>query len=545
MAQASLKGTGFQNSPAQIRKKNPHIQEYIETLHTRGINQPEFVMNLDRDLKGEDSINLIYPVGDPIFIHIYGNKRRGFQYNAVEPTFDASCKDLYEEICDYVFMESAKREACVTTDQRTEMISELVDEYAEKKSKSLLGIKKIPKDRLDRVKYRLIRDLSKLGPIEPLMRDPYIEDIYVVGLDRINLVHKIFEGMRSNIQFESLKQLKDYLVDIGSRVNITVDASAAVFDTAMPDGSRLNIIFPEDVSIKGPSFTIRKFAETPLTITQLINWNTFSTKVGAYLWMLMEHGCSVFVSGETASGKTTTLNSILPFIRRTSKIYSVEDTAEVLPPHDTWQQMIVKDSKEETASVEYFDLIKSAMRSRPNYVLVGEIRGKEGNIAFQTMQTGIPVLSTFHAASVHKLIQRISSDPINVPLHFIPNLDAILIQLAVYVKGEFLRRMISLTEVTGYLREKDQVMVGDIFRWDPQKDGFDFTGRYNSMVLEEKIAPKMGITDKREIYEELDRRALILERMIRNEIFDYHEFIELIRLYQKGGVDALPGRLRV
>lgn len=544
MAATESESMAYESSLSQVRDRNPHLDEYIEALHSRGINQPNFIMSLDKSLSKRSSINLIYPVGDPIFIHIYGNERRGLQYNAIEPNLDAKSKDLYEDISEYVFKKSAEHDACTTPDERRDMINELVDEYAEKKSGGLFGLKDIPEDRLNRVKYRLIRDLSDLGPIEPLMRDPYIEDIYIVGLDPIHLVHKIFEGMKSNLRFDDMDQLKGYLVDLGNRVDVSVDASEAIFDTAMPDGSRLNIIFPEDVSIKGPSFTIRKFEETPLTMTQIIDWNTFSPEVGAYLWLLMEHKSSVFVSGETASGKTTTLNSMLPLIPHSDKVYSVEDTAEVQPPHDTWQQMIVKETNEEAASVEYFDLIKSAMRSRPDHVLVGEIRGEEGNIAFQTMQTGIPVLSTFHAASVHKLIQRISSDPINVPLHFIPNLDAIIIQLAVYVKGEFLRRMISLTEVTGYMRDEDQVSVAEVFRWNPQEDEFNFSGRYNSEVLEKKIGPKMGFEEKREIYEELDKRALVIKKMIRNDIFGYEEFHDVIKKFQKGGYEALPRRVR-
>lgn len=534
-----------QASLAQARKRNPHLHQYIKSLKSRGVGEPVLRNRVDRDLKDQDEINIIYPIGDPLFVHVYGTEKTGYKYNAVEPELDSESKELFEEIQEFIFEKAAYQEASEDPDKLKDLIEDSVEEFVEKESNGFLFSRDLSKERIRRVRYRLIRDLADLGPIEPLMRDPYIEDIYVVGLEPVKLVHKIFDEMTTNLQFENMEKLDEYLVNLGDRVNVSVNASDAIFDTAMPDGSRLNIIYPDDVSIKGPSFTIRKFEETPLTMPQIIKWNTFSTRMGAYMWLAMEHGMSVIVSGETASGKTTTLNSMLPFIPHDNKVYSVEDTAEVQPPQETWQQMIIKESEDEEISVEYFDLIKASMRSRPDALLVGEIRGEEGNIAFQAMQTGVPVMSTFHAASVHKLIQRMSGDPINVPLHFFPNLDFVVIQQAVYVGGEFLRRMLALTEITGYLREQDSVEVREIFSWDPVHDDFDFRGKFNSDVLEEKIAPLMGFSEKREIYLELERRAKIIENMIREDIVGYDEVIDVLRKWHQGGMDALPPRLRV
>ncbi len=534
-----------ENTLAQSRKRNPHLNEYINGLQSRGIDEPVLKNRVDRDLKDQDEINIIYPIGDPLFIHVYGTEQSGYKYNAVEPELDPEDKELFEDVQDFIFKKSAYEEICEDSEKLKNLIEDSIEEYVEKKSGGFLFSKDISKENIQKVKYRLIRDLADLGPIEPLMRDPYIEDIYVVGLEPVKLIHKIFDEMKTNIKFDTMEQLDDYLVTLGDRVNVSVNASDAVFDTAMPDGSRLNIIYPEDVSIKGPSFTIRKFEETPLTMPQIIKWNTFSPRMGAYMWLAMEYGMSVIVSGETASGKTTTLNSMLPFIPHDNKVYSVEDTAEVKPPQETWQQMIIKESEDEQISVEYFDLMKAAMRSRPDALLVGEIRGEEGNIAFQAMQTGIPVMSTFHAASVHKLTQRMNGYPINVPLHFFPNLDFVVIQQAVYVGGEFLRRMLSLTEITGYLREKESVEVREIFSWDPVKDNFDFRGQFNSQVLEEKILPRTDFDEKRDIYLELEKRAKIIKNMIKEDMLGYDEVIEITERWQRGGMESLPPRLRV
>ncbi len=534
-----------ESSLAQARKRNPHLHQYIMSLRNRGVGEPVLKNRVDRDLKSQDEINIIYPIGDPLFVHVYGTEKTGYKYNAVEPDLDSEGRELFEEIKEFIFEKAAYEETSEDSEKLKDLIEKSVEEFIEKNTNGFLFSRDFSKERIRRVRYKLIRNLADLGPIEPLMRDPYIEDIYVVGLEPVKLVHKIFDEMTTNLRFETMENLDEYLVNLGDRVNISVNASDAIFDTAMPDGSRLNIIYPEDVSIKGPSFTIRKFEETPLTMPQIIKWNTFSSRMGAYMWLAMEHGMSVIVSGETASGKTTTLNSMLPFIPHDNKVYSVEDTAEVQPPQETWQQMIIKESEDEEISVEYFDLIKAAMRSRPDALMVGEIRGEEGNIAFQAMQTGVPVMSTFHAASVHKLIQRMSGDPINVPLHFFPNLDFVVIQQAVYVGGEFLRRMLALTEITGYLREQDSVEVREIFGWDPVHDGFDFRGKFNSNVLEEKIAPLMGFSEKREIYLELEKRAKVIDNMIREDILGYDEVIDVLRRWHQGGMEALPPRLRV
>ena len=252
---------------------------------------------------------------------------------------------------------------------------------------------------------------------------------------------------------------------------------------------------------------------------------------------------SVFVAGETASGKTTTTNSILPFIKPASKIMTAEDTPEVLPPHKNWQQLITRDRGTDESSVTMYDLLKAGLRSRPNYIIVGEIRGAEGAVAFQAMQTGHPTMATFHASSVDKLIQRFTSDPINVPLPFMPNLNVVLIQMAVYVHGRMLRRVLAVDEIEGYSKRADTAITRQVFAWDSVKDVFQFGGRNNSYVLESLVAPKIGLDDSREVYKILDKRTWIIEELIRREQFDYHQIRDLLFDYQRRRDQALPFEL--
>ncbi|RLF89924.1 hypothetical protein DRN43_02820, partial [Thermococci archaeon] len=401
----------------------------------------------------------------------------------------------------------------------------------------------LSKTEFEKFKYLLKRDIIGIGPLDVLMKDPYIEDIHIIGANYVSLIHKIFEALPTNITFGDNIKLADYFKNLSERMGRPVSDKNPVVDGTLPDGSRINIIYSPDVSIKGPSATIRKFSATPLSVVQLVNWNTFSAEVAAYLWIALEYGMSVFVCGETASGKTTTLNSIIPFIKPDAKIYTAEDTPEVIVPHPTWQRLTTRERGPEESRVTLFDLLKAALRSRPNYIIVGEIRGAEGAIAFQAMQTGHPVMSTFHAGDIKKMIQRFTGSPINIPVTFIDNLNIALFQQAVYVKGKFLRRVLSVVEIEGYYEELGGVATRNVFEWDPVSDRHIFRGMNNSYILERKIAEVAGYEDPKEIYNELFLRARIIKRMIELGITDYYSVHKEIKGFYERGIEGLSFRL--
>jgi flagellar protein FlaI len=286
--------------------------------------------------------------------------------------------------------------------------------------------------------------------------------------------------------------------------------------------------------------TIRKFTETPISVTQLIKWGTISSGIGAYLWLCSQYGRSFFICGETACGKTTTMNAIIPFIPPEKKIYTAESTPELTVPHTVWQRLLTKTTGPKEGQVDLFDLLKAALRSRPDYIIPGEVRGAEGNIVFQAMQTGHPCITTFHAGSVTKVIQRFTGDPINVPKTFMDNLDVVMIQSALERKGKKLRRCTILEEIEGYNREVDGVMARTAFQWDPIEDKHLFKANRNSFILEEKVAKNAGYTDTAEIYHEYDRRKQILDRMVEEEIMDYYEVVQFIWTFYREGEKGLP-----
>ncbi|HIP34886.1 MAG TPA: hypothetical protein EYG87_02420, partial [Methanothermococcus okinawensis] len=428
----------------------------------------------------------------------------------------------------------------------TNMFNRVTKVVENKKKKSILsrlfstGKIELTKYERDKFLYLLKRDLIGLGVLEPIKRDPYIEDIHVIGAHACHIVHKIFDMLPTNIAWDNDRELADYLKNLCERIGRPVSDANPIVDGSLPDGSRINIIYSTDVSLKGPSFTIRKFTEVPISITQIISWGTMSAQTAAYLWLCLEYGMSIFICGETASGKTTTLNAILPFIKPKSKIFSCEDTAEVKAPHPVWQQLLTRERGPEESRVTLFDLLRAALRSRPNYIIVGEIRSVEGAVAFQAMQTGHPVLSTFHAANIKKMIQRLNGEPINIPLTFMDNLNVALFQLAVYTRGKLLRRVVGVEEIEGYYKEVDGVITRRVFEWDSREDTHVFTGLNNSYILEDKIAKVAGYEDVREIYNELELRTRILEEMIARKIFGYYEVLDIIWNFYEKGLEGLP-----
>jgi len=259
------------------------------------------------------------------------------------------------------------------------------------------------------------------------------------------------------------------------------------------------------------------------------------------MWLCLEADASVFVVGETASGKTTSLNALLSFVPRESKIYTAEDTPEVKPPHETWQQLLTREnSEDDSMDVEMFDLVATALRSRPDYIVIGEVRGREAQMAFQAAQTGHPIMLTFHADSIGAMIDRFTGEPINVPEPFLDNADVALFQNRVRYEGEIERRVTSVSEIEAYSEEAGGIITREAFRWDGHADRIEFNLRNNSHVLEGKVARLKGYDDPRMVYEELDRRAEVIRRLVDEGLTGYHDTNDAIATFQRDGVESLP-----
>jgi len=535
----------------KLINENPHLKKYLEEIQQK-MPPPKFYSKVPRDLKEDPYPNIIYPTKGEVFIHIYRIKGMTEKiYYAVEPRLTEEEKKKRKRIMEMMYERATFKTNIKTQDELREAIKEMVDKLtvvdekgsAVEEKKGLFGkaggkVRVTPEEKM-KILYDITKEIVGGGPLEPFMRDPYIEDVHVITGEYVHLIHKVFEMVKTNIFIEK-EWAPTFSQEFSEKIGSPVSEGQPIADGTLPDGSRVNIIHSKDVSLKGPSMTIRKFSETPISVTQLIQWGTFDAGIAAYLWLCLQYGRSLFVCGETASGKTTTTNAIIPFIPPEKKIFTAENTPEVIVPHPVWQQLLTKTTGPKEGHVELEDLLRAALRSRPDYIIPGETRGIEGRVVFQAMQTGHPVITTFHAGSVTKVIQRFTGHPISIPKTFMDNLDVVLIQMAVERKGKKVRRVLSVDEIEGYNREVDGIMSRKAFEWNPVDDTHLFRANRNSFILEERIAKNAGYTDKMKIYEEFDKRKRILERMVEENIFDYYEVVQIIWTYYKEGEKGLP-----
>lgn len=528
--------------------EKPFLRRYIESLYQEEGEYPLYVDELDDDHEVRNP-NVMHRVGDNTFVHVFGPVGEEIQYYVVEPGLTEQESQLADKVKDRMLELSASYEPPGPKDDFDEYFEQLLEvalskeenrTFIERIRSTLESSGTVTEESYNRIKYNLNRDIASLGPLHAIMLDTDNEDIHVIGNDEVYTDHSVFGMLRTDVSWESNQALENWIENIGERIETPISDSTPIVDDTLPDGSRINIIYSQDVSVKGPSMTIRQGVEVPLSILQITKWGTLSPKMSAYLWLALENERTVFVVGETASGKTTTLNSMLTFIPRESKIYSAEDTAEVIPPHDAWQQLMTREGTgEEASEVDMFELVASALRSRPNYIIVGEVRGAEAQMAFQAAQTGHPVILTFHASDIVSMVQRLTGEPINVPEPFIDNCDIALFQNRVKQGDEILRRVTSVQEIEGYSEEQDGVITREVFSWNPRNDVIEFNGQNNSYVLETKIAKLLGYEDTSDIYDELDRRTEIINRLIDAGVLQYGDVNNAIETIQRDGVSQL------
>jgi len=536
----------------QMAARRPHLRDHLKKFKQITGEFPMLIDEADDEYE-TNRPNVLYPVGGPIFCHIYGDVGQDMKYYAIEPELDEDERAVFGKVRNRLLQRSVNKPAPENEAQFDDRIEELLQETTKIRDEdsdsgvltrlsSLTDVSsvEVTQETYENILYRLNRDIVGLGPLEPVMRDPANEDIHVIGRSECHVDHGVYGMLETTVEWQSEEAFDQWLRNMGERMGDPVSDSDPIVDSTLPDGSRLNLIYSDDVSLKGPSLTIRQGDDVPLSIFQITKWMTLSPQLAAYLWLCLENEQTVFVVGETASGKTTTLNAITSFIPDDAKIYTAEDTAEVLPPHNTWQQLLTREGEDEGTSIDMFDLVAAALRSRPDYIIVGEVRGEEGRMAFQAAQTGHPVMLTFHASDIVSMIQRFTGEPINVPETFMDVADVALFQNRVKQGDQVLRRVTSVQEIEGYSKEMDGVVTRQVFNWDPVEDEIIFQGMNNSFVLEEQIATLLGYEDTRDIYDDLEFRANLIERAIQEGILGYHEVNDFISDFQRDGVEGIP-----
>lgn len=384
---------------------------------------------------------------------------------------------------------------------------------------------------VEKIYYYIQRNILGYGKLNPLMRDPNIEDISCNGYNvPLYIYHRKYQqNIITNVVFDR-DELDTFVLMLAERSAKTLSMSSPILNSILPDGSRLQAAYTNEITTRGSSFTIRKFREDPITPVDLIEFGTVSNEMLAYLWLCMEGRKNLIFAGGTASGKTSALNAISLFMPPSTKIVSIEDTRELRLPHGNWLPSVTRMSElgGGEGEIDMYELLRQAMRQRPEYIIVGEIRGQEAQTLFQAMSTGHTTLSTMHATGVEEVVSRLQNEPMNIPLMMFQALDIICIQILTYKPdGKRVRRTKVIAEVQEVDMKTRSINVVDIFKWDPVTDKFKMTG--DSIILN-RIMEQRGWTMEK-INEEIKNRILILDHMVKNKISKYQDVFSLIEGY--------------
>jgi flagellar protein FlaI len=440
-------------------------------------------------------------------------------YCAVEPSLDEFERDLLSDLRSDMrtsLVYSAEYDADEAEQALLESMTELLSQY---------GVV-LDTNAFYRLFYYLHRAFEGYEKLDPLTHDHHVEDISCDGYDLpVFVYHDEFSDVETNIVFGE-DDLDSFVVRLAQQSGRHVSIGDPVAEVTLPNGSRAELALGREVTPRGSAFTIRQYSEEPFTPVDLINYGTFDLDQMAYLWLAIENNKSLIFAGGTASGKTTSMNAVSMFVTPRSKVLTIEDTRELTLYHENWLSSITREGIGEGTEVSMYDLLRSALRHRPEYIIVGEVRGQEAITLFQAMNTGHTTYSTMHADSVQTVINRLENEPINVPRAMVQSLDILSVQMLTHVGDERVRRTRVMAEIEGIDPRTGDLDYSTAFTWNPGEDTFD---RGDSVVLDE-IQEDMGWS-RSELLREYRNRKRVLQFLVEQGITDYREFTAVVNEY--------------
>jgi flagellar protein FlaI len=475
----------------------------------------------------------IVPIRPPFsFARVtYDNKESEYIYESWEPFMTEREEKLLALVKDSLKRTLEYETGTMEVKDKEEFLKESIDSFFKSRGMN------VDRNSRDKIVYYITRDYVGYGPIEVLMSDPAIEDISCDGVGvPLFIFHKKYESIKTREKFEEEEMLNSFVVGLGQRCAKQISVANPILDGTSYEGHRIQATYAREVTTRGSSFTIRRFKEKPFTPTELITYNTASPEMIAYLWLAVEHGRSMMVCGGTATGKTATLNAAAIFIRPGAKIVSIEDTREINLPHENWIPGTTRSGVGEkgldgkaAGEIDMYDLVRAALRQRPNYIIVGEVRGRETYTMFQAMATGHPTMSTMHADSVKSMVNRLENPPINTPRILLTALNFVIIQNFARIgsEAEQVRRVYQVVELVGFEPETNELITNTVYEWDTATDSFIYKG--HSFLFDELQEMKNMTHD--EMDQEFQRRVDLVNYMVEKKLDDYRDISRLVVAY--------------
>lgn len=512
---------------SEPRRTVPTIKE-INTRMAQTEEKPAATITIKPETRKPTSFKEAYPIQEPyVYAAIINDPdTQKTRYEIIEPTLQEDEEKQLKEIKKLLMDE-------IDVDLKEIETKEKAENYLKEQTKKTIKKYriKVPSEAIDKFTYYVIRDFFGYGKIDPLMKDHLIEDISADGVNiPLYVWHRVYESLPTNIIFRDEQELDSFIVRMAYLSGKNISIASPILDASLPDGSRIQLTYGSEVTRRGSTFTIRRFRVDPLTISDLIALKTLSSEMAAYLWYIIENRASILVAGGVASGKTTMLNCLSMFIKPEMKIVSVEDTQELNLPHENWIPSVARlgfgHEDKRTGTITLFDLLKAAVRQRPDYIIVGEVRGEEAYTLFQAMATGHLGMCTLHAESVEAVINRLGSEPMNIPKSLIAMTNVVMVMSRTDIAGKPARRANATAEIAGFTCETG-ISTEEVFHWNPRFDAFSYAG--HSSLLERQMK-KMG-TSEEEVRRELSRRQTVLDWMTSRSIRRHTEVASLIREY--------------
>ncbi|MGP6220774.1 type II/IV secretion system ATPase subunit [Caldiplasma sukawensis] len=402
---------------------------------------------------------------------------------------------------------------------------------------------KLPRQSVDKIKYYIKRDYEGYGPLDAVIRDPMVEDISCNGVGiPVFIEHKTHGSLKSNIVFQSDYELDSYVIRLAQICGKEVSMNEPILDGTFPEGHRIQLTYGKEISSKGSSFTIRLFRETPFTPIELIKYGAASSEVVTYLWFAVENLKSGIIAGVPGVGKTSTINAMLMFIPGNTKVFTIEETREINIMHENWVATSTRESIYSTSNADIknppigmFELVKMAMRQRPTYIVLGEIRGRESYSLFQAISTGHTAYSTIHADSMETLINRLESNPLNIPRVLISALNFVIFNKFIRMGRRNMRKITEIDEIMGIDPENGEILYNKVFHFDYNENEQIYSG-YSKILNDIKNQKQM--TDE-DFEKEFERRKALIEGMVNSDIRDYINISRIINVYYKDPETAL------
>ncbi len=491
----------------------------------------------DEETEELEDTDITYPLtpedpdeGETVYAwaHITWDERDGeLVYRVIEPERSQRIDEILEKVKNIL-------ESSFDVDFQ-ELATEEAHEYLEEKIDHIINKYDISLSNREReiIRYYAKRDFVGLGKLQPLMNDTEVEDISCDGLDiPVYVDHRNpkFGSIKTTVEWNEAEELNSFVMKMAQRCGKSVSVANPLLDGSLPDGSRVQATLATDIARKGSNFTIRRFTEDPLTPIHMMDFETENAQIMSYLWFMIEHEKSTLISGTTGAGKTSQLNALSLFIEPEKKIVSIEDTPELRLPHDHWVPEVARSgfgsSAEEGGEVSLDNLLKESLRQRPEFIIVGEVRGEEAYILFQQMATGHTGMSTIHADSLEMLMDRLTTDPIDLSPSLIETLDVVMLIARIRRGDTYIRRIKGLYEIRDY-DEKTGLQANKVFGWDPKSD--EYFQANNSMILED--IKEESTMDEEDIQQELKNRQMVLKYMQDQQIKHFEDVGDMISRY--------------